>query len=57
MSDFLFQKTNKFQLVIESIDTLCKIEKSNKFNKNKRKKEIIAKEKLIKKLFPDEFII
>ncbi|MBF45550.1 MAG: hypothetical protein CMD38_04670 [Flavobacteriales bacterium] len=57
MSDFLFQKkTKKFQLVIESIDTLCKIEKSSLKNsiKNKRKKEIKAKEKLIKKLFPDE---
>ena len=52
MSNFLYhKKTSKFQLVIESIDTLCKIEKST--ITNKRQKEILARKKIFEMLFPE----
>ena len=51
MSNFLYhKKTSKFQLVIEPIDNLCKIEKSIT---NKRQKEILARKKIFETLFPE----
>lgn len=51
MSNFLYhKKTSKFQLVIEPIDNLCKIEKSII---NKRQKEILARKKIFETLFPE----
>jgi len=55
MIDFsLNKKTTQFQLVIESIETLClrHLSRSEYLQKTKREKEIEAKENLIQHLYP-----
>ena len=55
MIDFsLNKKTTRFQLVIESIETLClrHLSRSEYLQKTKREKEIEAKENLIQHLYP-----
>lgn len=50
----LYKKTTQFQLVIESIETLClrHLSRAEYLQKTKREKEIEAKENLIQHLYP-----
>ena len=55
MIDFsLYKKTTQFQLVIESIETLClrHLSRAEYLQKTKREKEIEAKENLVQHLYP-----
>ena len=59
MIEFLLnKKTTQFQLVIESIDTLCltHLSRAEYFQKTKREKEIEAQKNLIQYLYPKGYL-